>query len=168
MWFNPFRVAYENNMTAFGHLLLQILIQRGQSSSCFLIPMCRKPFRLPAAILFCCSYLLPNSQEQETLKQSVHLSHVSLQWLSMTAIRICKSYMPAFNFFKGCLKPLISLLCLCVFPGIPGAAEHHLQPAPTAGQQGARHRAQRVPFKKKWRVSVWNHSQRSVEVLQVI
>lgn len=47
--------------------------------------------------------------------------------------------------------PLILHVCACVrlFPGVSGAAEHHLQPAPAAGQQGARHGAQRLPVQEK-------------------
>lgn len=39
------------------------------------------------------------------------------------------------------------------FTGFPGAAKHHLQPAPAAGEQGARHWEKWEPVQKKWWVS---------------
>lgn len=44
--------------------------------------------------------------------------------------------------------------------GFTGAAEHHLQPAPAAGQQGARHRAQRLPVQEERRVGAQINSHR--------
>lgn len=39
------------------------------------------------------------------------------------------------------------------FSGFPSTAKHHLQSAPAAGEQGARHWAKREPVQEKWWVS---------------
>lgn len=56
-------------------------------------------------------------------------------------------------FFCASFDRITAPVCRpCVFPGFAGASEHHLQPAPATGQQGARNGAQRVPSQEKWRV----------------
>lgn len=60
------------------------------------------------------------------------------------------------------MPPSQSLLFF--FSGFSGAAEHHLQPSPAAGEQGARHRAQRLPVQEKWWVSLSVEGELSLQI----
>lgn len=112
--FHPFRIAYETKMlmTAFGHLLLHILIQRY-----FLIPMCTKSFRLTAAIFLSLSTLASKfSEEQETQKQSINQSHLALQWLPLDCNPTCSACFFLISFLYVCKSSDLSPpVCLHVF-----------------------------------------------------
>lgn len=102
-------------------------------------------FSLSSILFVACFKILHGEAERES-----HPSNAS----SVSPARLPLVYLK--NLFDA------SAFLICFHPspcsptapiaGLSGATEHHLQPAPAAGQQGARHRAQRLPVQEERRV----------------
>lgn len=115
----------------------------------------------------CCPYCLElaSTFSVETRKRSVNPIHSSASAAPSRLQRVSKK--------KEKEKP-VRCFCISEFvffltpplphssstAGFTGATEHHLQPAPAAGQQGARHRAQRLPVQEERRVGAHINSHR--------
>lgn len=77
------------------------------------------------------------------------------QWflLRLDLHRSTERAVPAAGIGRDFLSPFL-IFPARLFPGISSAAQHHLQPSPAAGEQGARHRAQRLPLQEERWVSL--------------